>query len=96
MKTTDNSYSAVLTVVGEDKPGIIAEVTSVLADHKVNVINISQNILKDIFQMIMLIDTTGASISFKDLSKELDKKADQINCQIRLQQREVFTSMHRI
>lgn len=96
MNEMDKSYSAVLTVVGRDKPGIIAEVTRILADYNVNVINITQTILKDIFQMIMLVDADDASISFKELSDKLDQKAEEINCQIRLQQREVFTSMHRI
>lgn len=96
MNDTDKSYTAVLTVVGIDKPGIIANVTTILADNNVNVINITQNILKDIFQMIMLIDTSSCSVSFKELSNKLDDKSEQIGCQIRLQQREVFTSMHRI
>lgn len=96
MNDTDKSYTAVLTVVGIDKPGIIANVTTILADNNVNVINITQTILKDIFQMIMLIDTNSCSVSFKELSDKLDDKSEQIGCQIRLQQREVFTSMHRI
>lgn len=96
MNDTDKSYTAVLTVVGIDKPGIIANVTTILADNNVNVINITQTILKDIFQMIMLIDTSSCSVSFKELSDKLDDKSEQIGCQIRLQQREVFTSMHRI
>lgn len=96
MNDTDKSYTAVLTVVGIDKPGIIANVTTILADNNVNVINITQTILKDIFQMIMLIDTSSCSVSFKELSNKLDDKSEQIGCQIRLQQREVFTSMHRI
>lgn len=92
----NNMYSAVLTVVGKDKPGIIATVTKVLADNNVNIINISQNILEDIFQMIMLIDTENAAISFNELADLLDEKAVEISCQIILQQREIFNAMHRI
>lgn len=93
---TNTNYTAVLTVVGKDKPGIISEVTRVLADKNVNVINITQDILQDIFQMIMLVDTTNANVSFKDLVSSLEAKGKEINCQIILQQSEVFTSMHRI
>lgn len=96
MNELDKSYTAVLTVVGIDKPGIISNVTAILAENNVNVINITQTILKDIFQMIMLVDTDKCRVSFKELSDKLEEKLKEINCQIRLQQREVFTSMHRI
>ncbi len=97
IKTEDrNAYTAVLTVVGKDQPGIIYQVTEILARHNVNIQDISQTIIRDVFNMIMLIDTSKADISFGDLGDALEKKAGEINCRIILQRRDVFISMHRI
>lgn len=91
-----SAYTAVVTVVGMDKPGIIYAVTEILAQHNVNVQDISQTIIKDVFNMIMLVDTSKADIDFGTLGAELDKKAEEIGCRILLQQRDVFVAMHRI
>lgn len=91
-----NKYTAVITVVGTDKPGIIYAVTGVLAKKNVNIINISQNIMEDMFQMVMLIDTDTSDAAFEEIAKDLEIKGQEISCQIRLQSREVFTAMHRI
>lgn len=96
MTDTGKEYTAVVTVVGRDKPGIISAVTGVLANCNVNIINISQTIIQDIFQMIMLIDSSQATVSFRDLGDDLTEKGREISCQIILQQRDVFTAMHRI
>ncbi len=94
--TETNRYTAVCTVVGTDKPGIIAEVTRIFADNDVNIVNISQTILEDLFQMVMLIDTKNSKIGFLELADILDEKGKEIACQIILQEREVFSAMHRI
>lgn len=91
-----SSYTAVVTVVGMDKPGIIYAVTETLARHHVNIQDISQTIVKDVFNMIMLVDTSKADISFGELADELEKKGQEIACHILLQQRDVFVTMHRI
>ena len=64
---------AVITVVGHDKIGIIADVSHVLAAHKVNILDISQTIMQDFFTMIMLVETKEATASFKELSGMLDE-----------------------
>lgn len=91
-----SAYTAVVTVVGMDKPGIIYGVTEVLARHHVNIRDISQTIIQDVFNMIMLVDTSGADIDFGDLAEALDERAEEIGCHIMLQQRDVFVEMHRI
>lgn len=91
-----NKYTAVLTVVGSDKPGIIADVTRILADNNINIVNISQTILEDLFHMFMLVDTSNSKIGFLELADKLEEKGKELACQIILQEREVFSSMHRI
>ena len=87
---------AVLTVVGNDKVGIIAEVSNVLKECNVNILDISQTIMQGMFTMIMLVDLSKANGSIKDISKELDKLAENMGLSIHIQSEEVFNSMHRI
>ena len=85
---------AVVTVVGKDKPGIIAKVSNVLFENGVNILDISQTIMQELFTMIMLVETPSATV--KNLSGKLDDVAKEIGVSIHLQNEEVFSSMHRI
>jgi len=87
---------AVVTVVGMDKVGIIAAVSSVLAKHSVNILDISQTTMQDIFTMIMLVDLTKLNIGFNELSDMLQDKGKELGLQIKIQREEIFQSMHRI
>jgi ACT domain-containing protein len=61
---------AIVTVVGKDRVGIIADVCGLLAEHGVNVLDISQTVLQDYFTMIMLVDTAGCDLSFAELGPD--------------------------
>lgn len=83
---------AVITVVGKDKTGIIAKVSNVLYQNDINILDISQTIMNDMFTMIMMVE--GAES--KNASKELDAIAAEMGLSIHFQNEEVFSSMHRI
>ncbi len=85
---------AVITVVGVDKPGIIAKVSDVLYKNDINVLDISQTIMEDMFTMIMMVDMRSANN--KTVSEELQKVADNMGLSIHVQNEEIFRSMHRI
>lgn len=85
---------AVITVIGSDKPGIIAEITALLAKRGVNILDISQTIMQELFTMIMMADLRGAS--FDQLHQELTELGAQIGVSIRLQNTDIFEAMHRI
>ena len=85
---------AVITVVGVDKPGIIAKVSDVLYKNDINVLDISQTIMEDMFTMIMMVDMRNANN--KTVSEELQKVADDMGLSIHVQNEEIFRSMHRI
>lgn len=85
---------AVVTVVGKDRVGIIAKVSGLFYENNVNILDISQTIMQDIFTMIMLVELSTSSV--KHLGEELQKIADGMNLSIHLQNEEVFSSMHRI
>lgn len=87
---------AVCTVVGKDKPGIIAAVSSALADRSVNILDISQTIMQGFFTMITLVDLGGMSISLDQLRHDLDALGERVEVTITLQHEDVFNAMHRV
>ena len=86
----------IITVVGKDTVGIIAKVCTYLADSKINILDISQTIVSDYFNMMMIVDRTGALKSFDDMSDDLTKLGEQIGVVIKCQREEIFDMMHRI
>ena len=87
---------AIVTVIGKDRVGIIANVCTLLAESGVNILDISQTILQDYFTMIMLVDTSGCPMSFVDLSASLKARGDEQALSIRIQREDIFEAMHRI
>ena len=88
--------AAVITVVGRDRVGIIAAVSGRLAEVQVNINDISQMFLQDIFTMIMLVDTSAMMISIHELSDQLEKLGESIGISIRVQHTDIFDAMHRV
>ncbi len=86
----------VLTIVGKDKVGIIAGVSNALADMQINIININQNIMQGFFNMVLIADMTGASVSLSEARDRMKALGEKIGVEIRLQSEEIFTAMHRI
>lgn len=87
---------AVITVVGKDRTGIIAKVSNYLAEQGVNILDISQTIMQDLFTMIMLVDTQECGIGIEALSAGLDKIGEEMSLTIHIQHEGLFASMHRI
>lgn len=87
---------AIVTVIGKDRVGIIADVTALLAQYGVNVLDISQTVLQEYFTMIMLVDAAQCTVPFADLARTLDEAATQRGLQIRAQREDIFNAMHRI
>lgn len=87
---------AVITVIGTDKIGIIAKITSVLTDYKLNVLDISQTILDEYFTMIMIVDLEHLTINFEELSTKLDIIGNEIGLSVKIQHQDIFNAMHKI
>ncbi len=87
---------AVVSVMGCDKPGIIAKTTTLLAENQVNILDITQTILQDIFTMVMLVDLQNCKLEFAELAARLDALGKELEVEIRMQHEEIFHSMHRI
>lgn len=86
----------IITVVGKDTVGIIAGVCSYLAENNVNILDISQTIVQEYFNMMIIVDCNKASKPIYELSDDLDKLGEKIGVSIKMQHEDIFNSMHRI
>lgn len=87
---------AIVSVIGKDQVGIIANVCSLLSSHQVNVLDISQTVLQDYFTMIMVVDTSACSMDFAALVTELEQEGTKLGLAIHAQREDIFNAMHRI
>lgn len=86
---------AIVSVIGKDQVGIIAKVTTVIADRNINILDISQTILQDFFTMMMVIDVTDLP-NLETLQQELNELGQSIGVVITVQLEEIFQAMHRM
>ena len=88
--------NAIVTVLGQDKVGIIAAVCNRLANYNVNILDISQTILQGAFTMVMAVDVSQATASFGELREALSGLGAEMGLSIRIQREEIFDAMHGI
>ncbi len=86
----------VITVVGKDTIGIIAKISGYLANNKINILDISQTIVSDFFNMMMIVDLSASEKGFDEISHELSQIGEEIGMVIKCQREEIFDMMHRI
>ena len=87
---------AIITVVGKDTVGIIAKVCTYLADNQINILDISQTLVQEYFNMMMIVDLTKSVKAFDVLSDELTKIGKDTGVQVKCQLEDIFDKMHRI
>ena len=87
---------AIVTVVGKDQVGIIANVCALLSGQGVNVLDIRQTILQDYFTMIMLVDAEEAKVPFAELVTLREEAGKKQGLVIHAQREDIFNAMHRI
>lgn len=95
-KKTKEKDLAIITVIGKDRTGIVANVSQALFEESVNIEDISQTIMEGFFVMAMLVDIKNSSKDIKDLRIKLEKVGGKIGQQIQIQHEKIFESMHRI
>ncbi len=88
--------NAIVTVLGQDKVGIIAAVCNCLANYNVNILDISQTILQGAFTMVMAVDVGASTASFGELREGLSALGAEMGLSIRIQREEIFDAMHSI
>lgn len=87
---------AVITVIGRDVVGILARVSTSCAEEGVNIIEVTQSVLQDMFAMIMLCDVSDLKIEFADFAKKMSALGDELSLSIHAMHEDIFNSMHRI
>ncbi len=87
---------AIVSVIGQDKVGIISEVSNFLSSNGVNIEDISQTVMQDYFAMIMLIETEGAKVTLSELAQLGKQRGEQIGVTISIQHEDIFNAMHKI
>ncbi len=87
---------AIVTVVGKDKKGIIAKISNVLYESGVNIVDISQTIMQDMFTMIMMVEFDSDEVSIKTIDDRLSEAEREMGLSVHIQREEIFSSMHRI
>mgnify|MGYP002510503315 FL=1 len=86
----------VLTVIGQDKVGIIAGVSNTLAECNINIININQNIMQGFFNMVLIADMSEATVSLQEAKDKVHALGERIGVDIRMQSEDIFKAMHRV
>ena len=87
---------AIVTVIGKDKVGITANVCVLLAQHNINILDITQTVLQEYFTMVMLVDTAACPATIGDMADILAKAGEERGLSIRIQREDIFNAMHRI
>jgi ACT domain-containing protein len=90
------SGRAIITIIGSDRVGIIAGIANVLAEANVNILDISQSVIREFFTMIMMVDLAGSAISFHALREKLQRKGLELAVRVEIQREEIFKAMHRV
>ena len=87
---------AIVTVVGKDRVGIIANVCTALTNYNVNVLDINQTVMQGYFTMMMAAEVSQCSIPLADLVTEMARIGEEMGLSIRVQREDIFQAMHRI
>jgi ACT domain-containing protein len=87
---------AVITVIGTDMVGILAKVSNICCENNINIADVTQSILQELFAMIMLVDLSASTISCSELSDKMDILSKDMNLSIHVMHEDIFNSMHRI
>ena len=86
----------VITVVGKDKPGIIANVGKRCADHNGTIVDITQKVLQDLFTMIMIVEVPSNLENFRKVADDLESAGDEQNLKVHVMHEDIFNAMHKI
>ena len=87
---------AIITVLGKDNLGIIYNVTKIVSEHQDNILDISQTIVQEYFNMMMIVDMQKAEKEFGKMAGELEELGREIGVMVKVQHEDIFNKMHRV
>lgn len=86
----------IISVIGEDQVGIIAKASAICSKYDVNILDISQSIMQELFVMVMMTDIENITCPISEFRSEMEKFGKETGLDIRVMHADVFNSMHRI
>ena len=87
---------AILTVIGKDKVGIIAGVSNELQRLNINILDVNQTIIDELFTMIMMLDLKLSNSNFEEIKKSLELKGKELGVDVKIQREEIFNSIYSV
>ena len=87
---------AILTVIGKDKVGIIAGISSELQELNINILDVNQTIMSEFFTMIMMLDLKLSKKNFEEIKNILELKGKELGVEVKIQREEIFNSMYTV
>jgi ACT domain-containing protein len=87
---------AVITVIGKDTVGILAKISASCAEYKINVLEVTQSVLQDMFVMIMMVDISNCDIPFTEFAEKMSALGNKLDLSVHTMHEDIFNSMHRI
>lgn len=87
---------AIITVMGKDQVGILAKISTICANYNSNVLEVNQNIVNNLFSMIMIVDINNINSSLKEFKEELENIGKKLGMKIHVMHEDIFNSMHKI
>ena len=91
-----NEEKVVVTVMGLNKPGILAGITKAIADSNVSIEDVSQKIMQGYFALMMITELSTANCSFEEFQNRMQQAADKLGVKTFIQHEEVFKVQHRL
>ncbi|MBQ6594845.1 MAG: ACT domain-containing protein [Clostridia bacterium] len=92
----NETRKAVISILGTDRKGIIANVSRILYEYDANILDISQTIISGLFNMILIADISSEHCDFEKLKQSLTEEGRRLGLQIRVQRSEIFEAMHQV
>ena len=87
---------AVIAVIGKDMVGILAGVSTLCTEVNVNITEVTPSVMQDLFAMIMLVDISGCTIPFTELSDRMESLGAKMGLSVKIMHEDIFNSMHRV
>ena len=87
---------AIITVIGKDSVGILSKVSTACAEADVNIVEVTQSVLQDMFAMAMLVEIDKSTLGLEALREKLDKVGEESNTKVHVMHEDIFNSMHKI
>jgi len=94
--TVKSQNRVIITAFGRNRIGILAGLTTVLAEHGCDILDLSQKILQDFFTIMLLVNISGCTLDYEGIKKQIVARGEELDLKVIVQHEDIFNAMHRI